>query len=345
MDRRGQRPGESPQGLGAVFKKVLKLIPSDRFINNCMIKIVTNNIELPSMVFEPISNPFVDKFLLKIKDVQSRFAMVEWLERIPYTRNDDMGSWENHKKESYKDFDIGINGIKKLGYDFPVNYEDIKIDLNLDTVHLLNRLHRYFTTGCRSTFEEMQTYDDKTFFKLKTEHQWTFNDLIHHVNDGVHRLENFIDTPRALEFPAETEYQIAFDSHQPFDSADTANDYFVDITQDDQQYFSDKLEYEMWLPWHQILGKCYWDAYFAYDDPTQWDCSEHVQYSGSFALGKRTQARNPKIEEWLKSWGIDPGPMTCGIPVARLVSGQQTFDFLQSQKEGPCSLICEIEIN
>ena len=307
-----------------------------------MIKVFTKDERYAPMVFVPIGNPFVEKFLVKLADSASKYRIRDWNERIPYIRNIDYTTWRRTQRDVRKSFIATIDRINELGYRFPIGTDDIRLEQDLETQLFLNMMHRCFTTAHRSSTEAQQTYDDVNFFEVEREHIEEFRTLVHAINDGVHAIENFITTDRMREFPAQHEYQIEFDAFDPYDANNVAKEYFVDLTEEDYNYFSDNLDYDLWLPWHQIQGKCYWDAYFAYDDPTQWDISEHKQYSGSIAIGSRQQARDPKLETWLQEHGVTPGPMTCGLPIAKLVEGRETLDWLYTQPGGPINLIKEV---
>ena len=332
--------------LHAVQSQLQQINQKYTFEDN-LIRITTKNQQYPTMVFEPNGNSFVRKFMNKIKDSSSRFTLVDWNERIPYLRNQHEGSWLKAKKQCTQQICDAIRKLEEMGYPFPIGVDEIKFERDLETQLLLNRLHRHFTTSHRSLSETKQTYDDLNYFILvdKKRERQLFSDTVHIINECVHNIENFIITDRVEKFDPAFEYQIVFDSTQPFDPTDEGIDYFVDFEDIDYMKFSDSLEYDMWVPWHQIQGKCYWDGYFAYDDPTKWDISENIQYSGSIALGSRAQAKDPKIEAWLKSYGINPGPFTCGLPLAKLVEGRETLNWLLTQPDGILNLIESVTVD
>jgi hypothetical protein len=123
-----------------------------------------------------------------------------------------------------------------------------------------------------------------------------------------------------------------FDSSNPIDPANNPQwRYFQHLDEEYFQYFTDQLEYDIWLPLHQIQGKNYWICYFDEDDPTHWDVSTNIIYSGSIAIGDRSAARDPKILTWLESYGITPGPMHCGMPLGKIITGR---DLVPALDEG-----------
>jgi len=322
-----------------------------------MIVVNPKNKAFQPIVYQPIDNPFVNKFVEKMRHSIEHFKIRDWNERFPYERiNNHPEAFDEITTRAKKGFTEAIDGIHSLGYTFPISAEEIcklvpntehelRDSLNLQL--LLNQVHRYFTTCHRDINKERQTYNDQDYFFIRYEHRHQIARYLYTINDSVHDLENFIVTPNMKVFNATHEYQIVFDHYQPYDPTYfDYRDYFVDFSTTDYHFFTDQLgEYDMWVPWHQIEGKCYWDSYFAHDDPTQWDCSENIQYTGSIALGKRTQARDANLERWLKQHGIKPGPLTVGAPIAVLISGHKTLEWLYSQPgPGPHNLIESVKV-
>ena len=98
-----------------------------------------------------------------------------------------------------------------------------------------------------------------------------FGQLVHAINTAVHSIERLFHNERIDNFTPRYEYQILFDDQNPI--APETGDYLKPIAPEHQQYFSDELKYDVWLPLYQIQGKNYWTCYFDQDDPTHWDVS------------------------------------------------------------------------
>jgi hypothetical protein len=85
------------------------------------------------------------------------------------------------------------------------------------------------------------------------------------------------------------------------------------------------------LPLSEILGKDYKRAYWDYDDPTNQDVSINKLYSGSMLVSNMSDSVNPDLESWLRSYGIEPGPMTVGMPLGNITQGKDLIARLSNQ--------------
>ena len=295
------------------------------------VEIITrqNNI----IVLELLDNPFITDFVAHLKWVKEQFKIVSWVDRIPYSRHK---VWNpEFAKSIEQDLVAAVTALNAMGLNFPIPVEEIVLDQTARSRDLLNRLHRHFTTSHRSVShgEPVATWLDGTdwIFKLDADDYTEFAVQVHNINTAVHCVESYYSNDRIRNFIPRTEYQIVFDSSQPIDpNSNPQNNYFQNIKPEHFQYFTDQLDYDAWLPLHQIQGKNYWVAYFDEDDPRPWDVSTNVQYSGSIALGDRSAIRDPAIIAWLESYGITPGPLHCGMPLGKIVDGKQYVDTLQN---------------
>lgn len=278
------------------------------------------------LIVEFLDNPFTAEFISHLKKIKDIFALKFFKERIPHPRKSLLPL--RTKQQLEQQLINAINELNALGLNFPISIEEIKLEHSLDTQHLLNRLHRHFTTGHRSVShnEAVTTWlDDSTYvFKLNPAKIKEFSHHVHQINTAVHECEGYIVNDRILNFTPRYEYQFLFESSQPKDPNNNPQEiYLQNIKHEHFQYFTDKLDYDVWLPLHQIQGKNYWVAYFDHDDPTQWDVSTNILYSGSFAIGDRSAIRDPVILDWLRAYGIEPGPLHCGMPLGKVISGKE----------------------
>ena len=283
------------------------------------------------LVLEFLDNPFVAEFILHLKKIKDLFVLNFYRERIPTQRSSVLAT--ETKQQLELRLINAIYALNAMGLNFPVPVEEIKLGTSLDTQHLLNRLHRHFTTGHRSVsfVESTTTWLDNSShtFKLDPTKFKEFSYHVHEINSAVHESARYIVNDRQLNFTPRYEYQFLFESNQPKDPNNNPQEiYFQKIKPEHFQYFTDQLKYDVWLPLCQIQGKNYWESYFDYDDPTHWDVSTNIVYSGSFAVGDRSAIRDPVILEYLRSHGIEPGPLHCGMPLGKVVSGKEILPTL-----------------
>jgi hypothetical protein len=286
-----------------------------------------------TITLELLDNPFILDFVAHLKWVNQHFKISSWQDRIPYTRHNNWNP--GFVKSVEQDIVSAVTLLNAMGLNFPIPVAEIVLDQTPRSRDLLNRLHRHFTTSHRSVShgEPTTTWLDGTEynFKLDPKDYNEFTIQVHNINTAVHNVEGYYTNDRVQNFTPKFEYQILFDSNQPIDINNNPQDgYFQNIKQEHFQYFTDQLEYDAWLPLHQIQGKNYWVAYFDEDDPRPWDVSTNIQYSGSIALGDRSAIRDPKIISWLESYGITPGPLHCGMPLGRIISGKEYISRLRN---------------
>ncbi|CAB4129266.1 hypothetical protein UFOVP112_364 [uncultured Caudovirales phage] len=279
------------------------------------------------IVIEFLENPFTEEFITQFKAVCNAYEFTSWNMHVPSLRR----RWENSAIINYQQNIIdSITELNSLGLNFPIPVTDIVFKENDSTTRdLLNRLHRCFTTG--NLTRNIWEFDTEHTFNLPGNEVNNFNTIVHNINTAVHNIEDYITNDRIESFPHYSEYIVEFLSHQPKDTNDQPT-FFNGIKQEHFQYFSDQLDYTVWLPLTQIQGKDYWRGYFDYDDPRQWDISTNVVYSGSLALGTRSGAKAPVLEAWMRSYGIEPGPMQCGMPLGHIIQGIEYLDTLSSVK-------------
>jgi len=272
-----------------------------------------------------LDNPFIDDFVQQLDFINRHYNLYSYIQLIPYRSK----QWNQEDiDKQVKIITDAISNLNDIGLNFPIPESEIVLENNSDSRQLLNRLHRHFTTANRSFShgEPVLTWEDNTkyIFERPNNDVGKFNHYVHAINTAVHATEAYFDNDRIRNFKTRYEYQVQFNSWEPIDPNNDPQDKFlVDIKQDHFQYFSDQLVYDVWLPLTQIQGKDYWRAYFDYDDPTKWDVSTNVQYSGCMAITDRSAIEDPAILEYLKSYGITPGPLQYGMPLGNIIEGKE----------------------
>lgn len=280
--------------------------------------------KLGPVVIKFIDNPFTQDFIPHFKRIKNTYQLDTFREEIPYRRY----PWNPTVIETQRVALVNaISTLNDLGLNFPIPIDDIVLKPDAASRRLLNQLHRRFTTSHDSKY--MWNYDTGETFAITPGDELSFAAAVHAINDAVHAVECYYTNDRIRNFPPRTEFQLLFNSSRPIDPTnDPQQDYFQVIKPEHFQYFTDQLEYDVWLPLHQIQGKNYWICYFDEDTPTNWDISTNIIYSGSIAIGDRSSARDPVILDWLRSYGITPGPIHCGMPLGHIVSGKDIAEQL-----------------
>lgn len=275
---------------------------------------------------ELIDNDFVDDYLIQLEKIKDAFAITQYLELPRHRRM----PWDQQQISQYElRIKQAIQQLNQMGLNFPIDAEQVILTNDDQGRNLLNRLHRHFTTGHRSVShgENQHIWQDHTDlkFRLDLTQYAQFSEHVHVINDMVHLAEKYYVSDQEINFRNKyREYHILFDPACPVDSTKNLHtEYFVPFKSTHYQYFTDNTEYDVWLPSGQIQGKNWWRAYFDCDDPTHWDISLNVNYSGSLSLGQRNQAHDPDLISWLKSHGIKPGPLHVGMPLGNIVSGKE----------------------
>jgi len=308
-----------------------------------------------------LDNPFIDKFIDHAKRNYEFCEVASWDQPVPlqphtYINEKEVEIFTNLLKEYIENFN-------KLGLNFPIPLEEINFSEGLELGHeknaekrdLLNRLHRHFTTGEDSYWKVKDQwhrdivdnpnlkledclgvwqYDTDYYFNLPTKEEdlKIFFESLHGVNYAVHDIELYYTNDRIDRFrPGKEdkithEYQIEFVRNNRQD----LNDYFKKFETEDYQYFSDNLLYDVWVPLNHIKGKDYIRAFFEYDDPTC--CDVHAAsdyYTGSFAIGDRSMIRHPEVLDYMRSFGMEPGPFECGMPLGNVIEGKNLVPSLK----------------
>lgn len=298
-----------------------------------LLELVTVNKD--QIIIELLSNTFTQEFVKQIKQNRELYAITSFREVI--SRGPGLPWNQGRIDELERLFKISIRGLNELGVNFPIQEEEIILADDPKTRNLLNRLHRHFTTSHRSG--NTWTFNSNTNFVVPEDCIKDFKKLVHDINYAVHETEYYITTEHMKTFKSRySEYQVIFDRSKPLrddiiaynTGYDPHNFYFQEVLTEHKQFFSDTLEYDVWLTLQQIQGKSYHVCYFDMDDPREWDIDVNVVYSGSLALTNRAVAKDPQITEWLTSYGITPGPEQCGIPVGNIIQGKELVKLLKN---------------
>lgn len=237
-----------------------------------------------------------------------------------------------------------IDEINDMGCNFPytVDPEIVKKN-NLETQELVNKLHRAFTTADRCYAQNTQMkWSDKfqSNFEVPEGKMARFIELIDQINVIVHHgIELYCPTPRK-PINMDTlawQYRIWANCWIPGSTQLVGVDTWADIDPEDHQYFSDSKEFDVWVG-KDILGKDHITAYYDHDDPSEWDITPIVGYSGKIAMDvseitRSDIVRSPDFQAWLAEYNVPYSPAMCGMPLGTIVEGRdiakKLFDTFQ----------------
>jgi len=275
-----------------------------------------------NIVIELLNNPFMTDFIKQFQLV-NKYCKFEQMFFAPCSYKTPWNNNEITKNEEIlKEI---INKLNLLQTNFPISEEEIKITNDSAGRDLLNRLHRHFTTGHRTACEKSNftwLENSNLNFNLKIEDYNEFAKLVHGINDAVHESEMYFVNDRKIKFPMTKEYLVLYSS-QTYNGPEPNFSYFYTIKPEHLQYFSDDMSYDVWLPLSQIQGKNYLQGYVDEDDPSHWDISSNIFYSGSFSIGDRSWYKTNEIQDYLISHGVNPSSATCGMPLGRITYGKE----------------------
>jgi hypothetical protein len=279
-----------------------------------------------------LDNPFVHKWACHLEKMLGEFSHKHFFTSYPYLFPSRSLSNQSSINQYATDLAGTVLQLRELNVGFPENFE-IEETKNLDITlqQKLNRLHRYFTWCNRDDIGKNLFWgpgqpvtgsrDQKILEKI--------NQITNRMNVEIHKLEAYVATPNKIKLLRSefTELEIMFDTHvSPEISGEMKTGSWHSIESKDFQYLSNDPTYDMWVP-IQILGKPYHVAYYDHDDPVQWDITHPIGYSGNFAVSvtgnKAHHMSNTDVIKWLKSYEIEPGPATCGMPLGRITLGKE----------------------
>jgi hypothetical protein len=288
------------------------------------------------ITFNILYNAFTDMWFEKFKSMSKSHNFFDYVDDQPM----NVREWHHQKAEQHQaEIRYAINEINKMGLNFPIDPKDVILEPNKRTRILLNKLHRHFTTGdlTKSTWysclEPEYKYGMGYWNQIKDNLE-IYTDVIHIINDHIHEVETMIPSKRGDSYQKYQRHQLVFDTsrggdywkHISLNKTNTPAKH--DGTLYNDCYSGDAEGYDIWIHPHQILGKSYLRAYFDYDDPNEWDITIPIVISGSIQIGNMTPFYNDTINKWLRANNIQPGPMTCGIPIGNIEESDAPLDQL-----------------
>lgn len=299
------------------------------------------NIDTPQGLIriQTVNNAFTDKYFPMLQSLVEAFPILHSRDLNGVYFNQLTGADRQHETFD-RHFEIQaqrlqdiIGEINAMGGDFPYNIDvDILKKKNLETQQLVNQLHRAFTTADRCHGQRTPMIWSDHFdsaFAIPEDKIPRFIELIDQINVIVHHgIELYTVTPRKVQNMSEVPWQYRFwaNSWIPGSTQLVNTEVWADIVPEDYEYFSDSKEFDVWVG-KDILGKDHITAYYDHDDPTAWDVTPIVGYSGKIAMDVSDMTRSDLVrsadfQTWLAEYGEPYSPAMCGMPVGTIVEGK-----------------------
>lgn len=299
------------------------------------------NIDTPNGLIriQTVNNPFTDKYFPMLKMLVEAFPILHSRDLNGVYFNQLAGAdkqhqtFDRHMEVQAERLQAVIDEINTMGGHFPyaVDVEILK-KKNLETQQLVNQFHRAFTTADRCYAQNTQmVWSDKfdSAFTIPKDKIPRFIELIDQINVIVHHgIELYTVTPRKVKDMSEVPWQYRFwaNSWIPGSTQLVGAHTWADIVPEDQKYFSDSKEFDVWVG-KDILGKDHITAYYDHDDASEWDITPIVGYSGKIAIDVSAMTRSDLVrsepfQSWLAECGEPYSPAMCGMPIGTIVKGK-----------------------
>jgi hypothetical protein len=273
---------------------------------------------------------WAEHFATMVKDFQYLLRTYTFQRSLPVSQKTEISRTDANALLQYSRLESAIAELNKMGTNYPIVLDkDIFFKGDDESQDLLNRLHRSFTTPERCfQRKEPLIWSDKfdSSFSILPENKERFIELIDIINDAVHLVESNMYTSSKLQKEFQpTFFEIWFTAYTN-DGTRLMNEAFHYIKKDHYKYFSDDPTYDVWVG-RDITGKDHTIGYFDLDDPSEWDVTHILGYTGkvSIDLGiHRTELLNSEsFRAWLAKHGVEYDPSMCGIPLGTVVEGKE----------------------
>ena len=284
-----------------------------------------------------LQNPFMNKYIPMLQKIHSVFQseLRGGITLGRFWKIDPVVVQANTKKLM-----VAINEFNNMGLNFPYQvHEDSLMTYDEAAQDLLNKLHRAFTTATRARFDDngnVLQWSDRfeSTFTVPDGKMDRVMYLTEIINDTVHATERYMKTHRKPQDQtkiyrhAELLANVTNDNpHSDLGPYSTLAGWFTNFTEEEFSYFDDSNEFDVWIG-RDILGKDYLHAYYDCDDPTNWDVSGSIGYSGKISLdiGSPTKAdilKSDDFQQWLADYGVKYSKRMGGMPLGNIVEGKE----------------------
>jgi len=214
-------------------------------------------------------------------------------------------------KETYAKLANTFQELRSIGVNWPEEPKEFTFDQSW-----CNRIHRYFTTLCR--FRKFDVNDEHAVVSDDSK----FDELIHTVNDYIHKIERACETPAREKFQRTLKSMYVTVPNHAFNVHQTCKWHMFE--EQDYQYHSWDSDCDVIFA-AEILGKSMIASFEDDDDPTSIDTSGHEGWFGSFIIqfdnGRKKIYDSPEFNDWLQSYGLSKDSLGIhgDFPIGRVI--------------------------
>ena len=283
-----------------------------------------------------LQNLFVEKYIVQLEKIYNVFQ-TEIRSGPPLGLFRGLDS--KFVQEQTDKFITIVDELNSMGLNFPYQiHKDSLINQDDAAQDLLNKLHRSFTTSTKYHYAGNKIL----IWNERIESAFTIPDgklarvlyLTEIVNEMVHDTEYYMKTHRKTSDRNKVLNQVELlaniTNDNPYTDLGpyyTLKGWFTTYTEEDYSYFSDSNEYDVWVG-RDILGKDFIHAYYDCDDPTNWDVTGSLGYSGKIAMdvGPTVKAdilQSDNFHAWLDGYGVKYSKKMGGMPLGTIVEGKE----------------------
>jgi hypothetical protein len=275
-----------------------------------------------------LDNPFVDFWLTHFQKVIKFYDV----EIIPGAQP-SLNTCSLDLKEKLIDNIISsIDKINALNYvvPFPELFtRDQLSSLDLITQLTLNKLHRYCVVGdqCRNRW----IYESEEQFNYVDYGNQEYSYLINLLNQNIHALELYVETPNKLKFQNSIEnvHLFLINSSKYSDVNIYADGIDIEILDSMQEHMR-LTGHDVWIR-KDIVGKDFITAFSEHEDPNQFDIRPPPMISGSMLIdvnnGRSQLFNSQEFKDWL---GKEPTDLHGSYPLGDIISGKE---YLRTSKK------------
>lgn len=269
--------------------------------------------------YTPPDRYWIDQINLAIDEIE-RISEVEWIDRAYL----GMG-WSD------------INRLHR-GFTTSVVTDGLTPELPTDVKKKIKQLKQTQLVCHYDLQDFIREQDLPDYYNLgkKKEIVWyDFHSALQKLNSSIHRYEGeFLKSDRAWDLTGPP-YSLTIDLKDKYYDGKYMNPVHTEkVTTDLMQHAFNGYEYNVYAE-KKILGKDYHTAYFQYDDPTEWDITNNMDFDGSIHIDYngtyQTIHESRGFCEWLQHYGINNPYKYSYYQIGKLVENQFLNDIREFQ--------------
>jgi hypothetical protein len=274
-----------------------------------------------SVIDSPLANTWVEllikNFFIKNHPIEKVFCLQGWQTNVDSTKGRSLEYLCQRLNESIFIINKDLNA---KGYEFiNLNFDVQSMKNSKISQDMLNQIHHHFELLIG------QVWNPSKWYELADEKTRT---AIRNLNNLCHEIERLLKT---IENPF-----LGFGVNVGLNGPDFSGNYFAEkikkeITMEEYNYFSNKLDWGDCVLYYSQLGKRHIEAFNDKDECiNDENISGYKFITGEFVLCFRTENAYPKrFYSWLEEKGFDPNDKTLGLgypTVAKLDISSSRFE-------------------